>query len=238
MNQHSFSIGMDYSTSKMKWFKQLFYAHERPSKINILVLITFCTQLQALLGYKFVRRLACLLLLFFAIGTFECSADIKSTTGNINFDTNRDGQSEATLSTTGLAIDAGNSPSANLHVQGNSIISTTLSVGRTQSSANLTVNGTIGYSFSTLTGNTTLDTLNSTYLVDSSLGNVYIDLPDPAPHEGQIIMLKKTSTSNQVFFAGHPVDGVYGYTMTSGKMGCLRLIAFSSNWSILSLFDY
>lgn len=78
-------------------------------------------------------------------------ASVNSTSGNINFDRNADGTHEMQLNSTGLGI--GVAPSANLHVNGNALVSQQLTVGQStlNSSSNLYVSGAMGFSSQSLT---------------------------------------------------------------------------------------
>ena len=80
-----------------------------------------------------------IILLFLLISPLFLNADIKSTSGEIEFDVQSDQQAELTLNSTGLGI--GTSPSGNLHVNGNSILSDQVYIGEATGSSNLNING-------------------------------------------------------------------------------------------------
>jgi hypothetical protein len=88
------------------------------------------------------------LCLFFVVGTVQLSATIKSTTGNIHFDSdylNNNGN-EMTLSSDGLSVGT-TTPMANLHISGNTIVSNNLSIGSSSSATStFFITGTLGYS--------------------------------------------------------------------------------------------
>jgi hypothetical protein len=81
------------------------------------------------------------------MGSLLFASSIKSTTGNINFDSNNNESNEMQLNSNGLGINVSD-PSANLHVGGNGIISNQMTIGTTVNTSNSTlhINGTIGYS--------------------------------------------------------------------------------------------
>ena len=100
-------------------------------------------------------------------------ADLKSTTGTLKLDADGIGNADVTINSTGLGI--GTTPSANLHVAGNSLISGSLSIVDTTSSSNLALDGSIGFSLQTISSNTTVT--HSHAIVDTSAGNLELRLP-------------------------------------------------------------
>ena len=101
-----------------------------------------------------MKLFICLLFLF----SSSCFGDILSTTGEIQFKTSENGPVDMTLNSTGLGV--GVTPSANLHVLGNAIVSDQLFVGSSDGSSNLNINGTIGFGVQSVSSNTTLTDLN------------------------------------------------------------------------------
>ena len=99
------------------------------------------------------------------------SADLKSTSGNIKFDSNSDGVQEMTLTPSGLGI------------------------GKAAPLSSLDVEGTLGLSYSLVTGNTTLDAMNSVVIVGSSVNNVILTLPDPNTTSGRLYTIKHNNNS-------------------------------------------
>ncbi len=108
---------------------------------------------------------ACLLI------TQNLSADLKSTSGNIKFDSNSDGVQEMTLTPSGLGI------------------------GKAAPLSSLDVEGTLGLSYSLVTGNTTLDAMNSVVIVGSSVNNVILTLPDPSTTSDRLYTIKHNNNS-------------------------------------------
>jgi hypothetical protein len=162
-----------------------------------------------------------------------CFCDILSTTGQIKFDTQMDGQAEMTLNSTGLGI--GVLPSSNLHVNGNAIISDQLFVGSSNGSSNLNVNGTIGYGFQTITSSTTLSNI-SIVLADTSSANIILSLPQASAFEGRMYTIKKTSALNSLYIKnGGFIDNYSDVSLSVNNMGDLSIISNSGNWHILNI---
>lgn len=160
-------------------------------------------------------------------------ADVKSTNGLIKFDAQMDNQAEMILNPTGLGI--GISPSANLHVNGNTFVTNQIFVGGSSGSSNLHVNGTIGYGFQTVTSSTTLSG-NSIVLADTSTGNIVLSLPEASTYAGRKYTIKKTSTLNSLFIRdGGFIDDYSDITMSVNNMGSLSVISHSGNWHILMI---
>lgn len=157
-------------------------------------------------------------------------ADVKSTTGQIKFDTQMDNQAEMTLNGTGLGI--GVTPSSNLHVNGNAIISDQLFVGGSSGSSNLNVNGTLGYGLQTVSSNTTLGD-SSIVLVDSSSDNITITLPYAGNVTGRQYQIKKIATTNSVWISGggNLIDDTSPVELPeSSNLASVKLISDGSQW--------
>ena len=170
--------------------------------------------------------------LLFLVSTL--SAGIKSTTGQIKFDTQGDHVTEMILDSTGLGIGA--TPSANLHVQGNAIVTDQLIVGSCTGGSNLCISGSLGLSCSALSANATLGA-HSLVLIDSSSDNIVLTLPYAANVIGQEIQIKKTSTQNQVMIRDMDflnIDGSYAYYLSSGNIGAVKIMSHSNGWSVIS----
>ena len=165
-------------------------------------------------------------------------AEIKSTSSTINFDSNFDGVNEAVLNPTGLGIGT-NTPSANLHVAGNSIVSGTMAVGATSnaSGSNLHIQGSYGLSAQTVTGNTTLSGY-SVVLVDTSAGNIWMYLPSASSATGRTYWVKKISNSYALNLNGGTtlIDGAGQLTLSSASTGgypYIKVISSGNAWYIL-----
>lgn len=165
-----------------------------------------------------------------------CFADVKGTQGVIQFDVQSDGQKEMTLNSTGLGI--GTTPSTNLHVQGNAIVSEKLLIGTISGSSNLTLNGTLGYGTQSINSNTTLGNY-STVFVDSSSDNITITLPYAGNVEGRIYKIKKINTSNEVwiFGGGNLIDNTSPLVLPSASLASVSVISDGSNWHSINTYQ-
>lgn len=138
------------------------------------------------------------LIILFILLACTCFADVKSTNGTIKFDIQMNNQAEMTLNGTGLGI--GMAPSANLHVNGNAIISDQIFIGGSSGSSNLNVNGTLGYTIETISDNSTL--FNSSHIFcNTSSDNIDLILPDPSTIPNQVFTFKKVSINNDLFIS-------------------------------------
>lgn len=127
-----------------------------------------------------------------------CSADVKSPNGVIYYDIQSDHQPEVTLNSIGLGI--GTTPSSNLDVSGNALVSQQLIVGGTTGNSNLHIHGTLGFNTLAIADNTILgDTVSaSMILVDSRAGNINLTLPYAANVQGKLLTIKKSYSDNDV----------------------------------------
>lgn len=162
-------------------------------------------------------------------------ADVKSTTGQIEFDAQTDGLSEMTLNDTGLGL--GVSPSTNLHVNGNAIITEQLFIGGSSGSANLNIHGTIGYSLVSVSDNASLSD-DSVIMVDSSGDNIIITLPYAGNLTGRTYTIKKTDNANIVqMSSSNLIDNSDYFNLSSGNTGSVSVISDGSKWLVMSQYD-
>ena len=162
--------------------------------------------------------------------TSALMSDVKSPTGQIKFDTQMDNQAEMTLNSIGLGM--GTTPSSNLHVNGNAIVSDQLFIGGSSGSSNLNMNGTLGYGFQTVSSNTTLGN-SSIVLADSSSDNITITLPYAGNVIGRQYNIKKISTSNSVWISGggNLIDDTNPIELPeSSDLASVKLISDGSQW--------
>lgn len=141
--------------------------------------------------------------LLFVIETAH--TNILSTDGDIKFKLGQTNE-QMRLNSTGLGIHT-TTPAANLHIAGNAIVSGQLHIGGTNGSANLNINGSLGYSILTLSSNTTLD--ESSYVfANTSSGNVTLTLPYAGNVTGRFYHIKKTSQLNYLYLVagGNYID--------------------------------
>jgi len=143
-----------------------------------------------------------------------------------------------TLNSTGLGI--GTAPSANLHVNGNAIISEQLFVGGSSGSSNLNVNGTIGFGVQTVSSDTTLGD-QTVIFADSSSDNLTLTLPYAGNVLGRVYTIKKLVSLNNLYVlrsSNDLIDSGDRVELLSGSMGSLSLISSAINqWSVISNFS-
>jgi hypothetical protein len=162
------------------------------------------------------------------------TADVKSTSGTILFDANNDQSSEMTLNDIGLGI--GGTPSTNIHVFGNTIISGALSVGGSAGSSNLNINGTMGLSTSTVSDNVSSSSpiwANSMVFADTTSGNLSISLPNAENVPNRMYTIKKISRNYNLSVAAFPsIDGGQSVSITS--MGYLSVLSDGNTWHVMA----
>lgn len=163
--------------------------------------------------------------------------DIKSLSGNIKFDSNSDSTNEVILSNMGLGIGV-ETPSSNLHVAGNSIVSGRLGIGVANPSSTLDINGTFAMSTQLVSSGNVELSGNSNILADTSSSNIHLILPYSSNVTGRIYNIKKTSTQNSLFITGggNYVDdhGVLELASSDQVLPYVKVISINNKWSILS----
>lgn len=166
--------------------------------------------------------------------------DVSSSSGNIRFDSNNDGVEEMVLNSNGLGIGAA-SPSSNLHVTGNAIIQGDLAIGTTSSNSTLHINGTIGFSTTTITGNTQLGSAASYILADTSSNNILVTLPYASNVTGRSYTIKKISNNNSLLISGggNSIDSKAGLEFTSSNniLPYVRVMSDGSAWYITNILS-
>lgn len=166
------------------------------------------------------------------------NADVKSTTGRIDFKVNEEADPKMSLTSTGLGLGV-QTPSANLELSGNAIISDQLSIGSPTGSSNLNLSGSLGLSYQTLSSNTTLDN-TSLILVDTSSANVKVTLPYAGNVSGRIYQIKKIASNNSVFICAENshIDGSMPLVLPeSTNLGSAKIISDGSNWHVISSYQ-
>lgn len=143
-----------------------------------------------------------------------------------------DNQAEMTLNNTGLGI--GITPSANLHVNGNAIVTGQVFIGGSSGSSNLNINGSMGYGFQTVSFNATLEE-SSTVLADSSSDNITLTLPYAGNVTGRIYAIKKTQVSNTVEIrgGGNAIDDNHHAILSAGNMDSISVVSDGIQWYTL-----
>ncbi|MBF0198032.1 MAG: hypothetical protein HQL32_09985 [Planctomycetes bacterium] len=144
-----------------------------------------------------------------------------------------------TLDANGLGIGT-TFPSANLHVQGNAIISHDLIVGGSTnpSSSNLHVHGTMGYDIETLTSGTHTLGDSAMVLADTSAGNVHLILPDINTYPYSTITIKRINIQNSLYLlggGGNAMDDYLSIAFDSGSLESLTLFNNGTQWYLSNM---
>jgi hypothetical protein len=155
-------------------------------------------------------------------------SDVFSTTGEIKFMT--EDTVSAKLTSVGLGI--GNlSPSANLHVAGNALITKSLSIGGENSAqSNLMVNGTMAITpitYSTPTEGMTLG--NSSMLLVNPSSHINVAIPHASTVLGRVLQVKNISSSSNLHLM-NLIDQNEFITLEGSGMGSIKLISTSTGW--------
>lgn len=160
--------------------------------------------------------------------------------GQVDFDVNNDGNAEMTLAGNGLGVST-ESPSTNLHVTGNTIITSSVIIGGNvnSSNSNLHVQGTIGFSNQSVSTGSHIVANTSMVFADTSSGNVTVQLPDAGANANLILTIKRTSDQNTLFLAGggNYVEGFSTMEFPSGNYTSITLINNGDSWYILDFSD-
>lgn len=166
----------------------------------------------------------------------ELWSAIKSSSGNIKFDSNNDGAFEMTLNSNGVGV--GVDPSSNLHVNGNALITTQLVIGGTvnTSQSNLHLHGTLGYSSLSYGAGSNQMGNASLIFVDTSSANVTLTLPDLSSSVGEVLTIKRTSNLNSLLITGtgNTLDDYSTLYFGSGNYSTITLFNNGNAWSILN----
>lgn len=181
-----------------------------------------------------IKKIAALLGLICTFG-FGGIAAVKSTTGTIRFQV--DEQEMGQLSSTGLTIGSVVG-SANLGVGGNAIVSDQLSIGPSLSgSSNFQLSGTMSLMPSLITQSTNLSNdASSLILVQTSGGNVELQLPAAANVIGRSMKIKKTHINNDLVIMDPSarIDQDSYLSLGAGNMGSVQLMSSGTQWLVMS----
>lgn len=167
------------------------------------------------------------------------SDGVSSTTGTIIFDVNGDSTEEMVLSAGNLGIGT-SSPAANLHVNGNAVISQALAIGQTSLSSNLTLSGSMG--MSCLSSNVSVSSpLHSQVLMDTSSANISLTLPLASSAMGRMYTVKKTVAAGRLTVSPSGSDNIDGKLFmdlttnsSNASLPHLSLLSNGSNWFVLN----
>lgn len=164
-------------------------------------------------------------------------ADVKSTNGQIRFDYDGQGTNESVLNQTGFGI--GVQPQANLHVAGNGIIGTKLSIGGQISEQNFLLNGSMSLMPLSVDGGNVLLDQNSLVLINTANRDGTVQLPSASEVAGRIVKIKKISGAGNLFITGtgNLIDQnthvVISSNVTS-EAPSMSLLSDGEQWWILS----
>ena len=179
---------------------------------------------------KFVYML-CVFIVSFVDHENLIASSLKSTTGNIFFDSNNDGFHEMVSSVNGLGLGT-SSPSENLHVVGDAIISSQLSIGsNANANSTMCVSGSLGFSVEMVSDNTLLSG-NSFILANTSNGNIVLVLPAASTMAGRMYTVKKSQTPNHLTLNG-AIDDSLNYKFSSGNTGTVKLLCDGTQWWVI-----
>lgn len=179
-----------------------------------------------------MKTLGILLLL-----TCWCFAEVKSTTGTIDFYPLETGPVRMSLTSQGLGI--GGVPAANLSVHGNAIITGSLSLGSASSTSNLNIGGSLGFSAITLSSSVNLGETeaHSQIFANTASSNITLRLPYSGNVMGRIYQIKKISPLNALSItAGSNLidDQTYLHFPASANLQQVQLISTGQQYHILS----
>jgi hypothetical protein len=159
--------------------------------------------------------------------------DLTSLNDEIVFDVNDDFIHEMKLNQVGLGLGSGHSPSANLDVQGNVIISQKLFLGSNTGSSNLNLSGSMSFSSLTVTGNTTLDDEDPSYIIaDRSGQDIHVELPYAANVTGRKLDIVGASADHALFISspGHDIDDLGVIESEAGEMASFSFLSSGDRW--------
>ncbi len=160
-------------------------------------------------------------ILFILLTSQLLFADVKSTRGIINFDSNNDNNIEMTLTSNGLGL--GVNPSANLHVNGNTLVS------------NIHISGALSVGIQNVSSNTTLSD-NSLIFANTSNNDLTITLPYAGNVLGRQYSIKKTTNHNSLTIMGDGdlIDNQSSLTLNASYSGFpyINLVSDGSQWYV------
>lgn len=171
-----------------------------------------------------------LMIVFWVLFSLVLQADVISTTNQIKFDSNLDGQAEMTLNDIGLGV--GTVASSKLHVNGNALVSNQLVVGGGSGISDLSIHGSFGLSYQLVSVNALLGD-HSVVMVDSSSDNIVLTLPYAGNVTGRMYQIKKISTSNFVWVngGGNLIDDTTPIELPeSTELASVKLISDGNQW--------
>jgi hypothetical protein len=175
-----------------------------------------------------------LLIVILPLGLFS---DVKSNSGRILFEVDGQGSHEAELNLTGLGI--GVTPQANLHVSGNSQLSSKLSIGGSLTENNLHLNGSLSLLPLLQNGGNVLLNEHSLLIMNTENKDGTVQLPASSEVTGRIVKIKKTTGAGNLFITatGNLIDQNSHLVISSNinlEAPNISLISDGEQWWILS----
>lgn len=176
------------------------------------------------------------LVLSLTVLLYQGWSDVKTASGNLDFDRDNDGTAEHKLSSTGLGLEV--EASTNLHVTGVAV-SDNLYVGASSGNNTLEIAGTYGQSVELFTHLMSGNTLSGNTTIMASPGNTpdydcHILLPEASAAAGVEYMIKKIKSRNPVVVSGsQKIDGASAMEIVSGNCGYLNIMSDGSQWYII-----
>ena len=140
-------------------------------------------------------------------------SDIKSTSGQIKFDINNDGQAEAILNSNGLGL------------------------GSTTPSSNLSINGSVSYSIHQVSSNQMLGD-HSIVLANTSSDNLLLTLPYAGNVSGQMITVKRTSNENDLYITSSNLidhDIIINLSSSGDRLPWASFVSNGVQWYMTNL---
>ena len=155
------------------------------------------------------------------------SGDVKSNNGSIPFDVDNSGTAEAILNTAGLGL--GVTPTEALQVEGNALILSDLTTG------NVTLSGTMKVNIETQMASGLISGANGQHLIDTQgQGNLLIQLPGAAAHEGKVLKFKKLFSGNQLLLSSVTKIDEQDYELEIEDGEYVDLISNGVYWYIIN----
>lgn len=183
---------------------------------------------------RLIRGIVALFICYSLLNRVE--ADVASSTGQINFDTNSDNNYEMTLSSNGLGIGV-TSPTQSLEVSGNMIVEPgNVFIGSNSGNSTLNVNGTIGFGIESVSSNVILSG-NTIVLTNTVSGNLTIEVPVASTVEGRVYHIKKVSSTHTLYLSGGPFDSLSEISLDTGtsSLPYVSIVSSGGNWHVMSL---
>ena len=176
-----------------------------------------------------------LFIVAFLITVTKVFCAIKSSTGIVDLDANNDGVYEMRITDSLISI------AGNLTTEGNVSIIGKVGIGESNPSSNIHINGTVGFSYQTVSTDTTLGS-NTHIFADTSVNNVILTLPYAGNVEGRMYRIKKMSLKNSLVLrsSDNAIEGSYENakyieSSLSEIVPQMDVVSTEGNWWITSM---